>query len=181
VPFRRVVATTLIMTGDFNIRDNIWDLSFPHHSVISDDLMTIADLFNLELSFPTNCVPSRYLDSNSESNSVIDLIFLQSGSTKLNNHQIHPDLYLSSDYAPLSVMIAIEDENINEVKYSITKNSKKEANFVKKVLIAIKKIDISDLSNISKLEEVVNSLVSSINSAWNKNSKCVKITKHSKS
>jgi len=78
-------------------------------------------------------------------------------------------------------MIAIEDENINEVKYSIAKNSEEEANFVKEVLFAIKKIDISDLSNISKLEEVVNSLTSSINSAWNKNSKHVKITKHSKS
>jgi len=169
------------MTGDFNIRDNIWDLSFPHHSIISDDLMTIVDLFNLELSFPTNHVPTRYSDSNSRSNSVIDLMFLQSGSTKLNNHQIHPDLHLSSDHAPLSVTIAIEHENINEVKYSIAKNSEEEANFVKEVLIAIKKIDISDLSNISKLEEVVNSFMPSINFAWNKNSKHVKITKYSKS
>jgi len=78
-------------------------------------------------------------------------------------------------------MIAIEHENINEVKYSIAKNSEEEANFVKKVSIAIKKIDISDLSNISKLKEVVNSLASSINFAWNKNNKYVKITKHSKS
>jgi len=78
-------------------------------------------------------------------------------------------------------MIAIEHENINEVKYSIAKNSEEEANFVKKVSIAIKKIDISDLSNISKLKEVVNLLASSINFAWNKNNKYVKITKHSKS
>ena len=169
------------MTGDFNIRNNIWDPSFPHHSVISDDLMTIVDSFNLELSFPTNCVPTRYLDSNSGSNSVIDLMFLQSRLTKLNNHQIYSDLHLFSDHTPLLVMIAIEDENINEVKYSIAKNSKEKANFIKEVSIAIKKIDISDLSNISKLEEVVNLLISSINSAWNKNSKCVKITKHSKS
>ena len=169
------------MTGDFNIRDNIWDLSCPYHSVISDNLMIIVDLFNLELFFPTNHVPTRYLDLNSRSNSVIDLMFLRNGSTKLNNHQIHPDLHLSLDHAPLSVTIAIEDENINKVKYSIAKNSKEEANFVKKVLFAIKKINISDLSNISKLEEVVNSLTSSINFAWNKNSKCVKITKHSKS
>jgi len=44
------ISNLLIMTGDFNIRDNIWDLSFSHHSVISDDLMTIADSFNLELT-----------------------------------------------------------------------------------------------------------------------------------
>jgi len=78
-------------------------------------------------------------------------------------------------------MIAIEDKNINEVKYSIAKNSEEEANFIKEVSIAIKKINILDLSNISKLEEVVNLLASSINSAWNKNSKHVKIMKHSKS
>jgi len=108
-------------------------------------------------------------------------MFLQSGLTELNNHQIHPDLHLSLDHAPLSVTITIEHKNINEVKYSIAKNSKEEANFIKEVSIATKKIDISDLSNISKLEEVVNLLTSSINSVWNKNSKHVKITKHSKS
>ena len=61
-------------------------------------------------------------------------------------------------------MIAIKDENINEVKYSIAKNSEEEANFIKEVSIAIKTIDILNLSNISKLEEVINLLASSINS-----------------
>ena len=77
-------------------------------------------------------------------------------------------------------MIAIKDENINEVKYSIAKNSEEEASFVKNILLAIENIDISDLLNISKLEKVANSLVSRINFAWNKNGKCVKIMKHSK-
>ena len=73
-------------------------------------------------------------------------------------------MYLSSDHASLLVMIAIEDENINEFKYSIAKNSEEEANFIKEVSIAIKAIDILNLLNISKLEEVVNLLASSINS-----------------
>ena len=84
------INNLLIMTGDFNIRDCFWDPSFPYHSSISDDLFIIADLFNLELSMPTNHVPTRYLDMIEESNLVIDLIFLCNRSSKLNSHIIYP-------------------------------------------------------------------------------------------
>jgi len=70
------ILNLLIMTGDFNIRDSIWDPSFPHHSTFSNDLFTIADLFNLELLLPINHVPTKYLDSNTRANLVIDLMFL---------------------------------------------------------------------------------------------------------
>jgi len=70
------ILNLLILTGDFNIRDSIWDPSFPHYSAISDNLMIIADSFNLDLSFPTHHVLTRYSDTAGESNSVIDLIFL---------------------------------------------------------------------------------------------------------
>jgi len=70
------ISNLLIMTGDFNIRNSAWDPLFPHHSTFSDDLFIIADSFNLELSFPTNCVSTRYSDSDIRANSVIDLIFL---------------------------------------------------------------------------------------------------------
>ena len=56
------ILNLLIMTSDFNIRDSIWNLSFPYHSAISDDLITIADSFNLDLSFSTHYVPTRYSD-----------------------------------------------------------------------------------------------------------------------
>ena len=52
------------MTGDFNIHDSLWNLLFPHHSSISDNLLIIADSFNLELSNPTNQVLMRYSDMN---------------------------------------------------------------------------------------------------------------------
>jgi len=48
------IPNLLIMTSNFNIRDSIWDTSFPYHSSISDDLIIIADSFNLDLSIPTN-------------------------------------------------------------------------------------------------------------------------------
>ena len=85
------INNLLIMTGDFNIRDSLWDPSFSHHLSISDDLIIIANLFNLDLSIPTNPTLTRYSDTKGEANSVIDLMFLHSRSNKLNNHSIHPD------------------------------------------------------------------------------------------
>ena len=85
------INNLLIMTGDFNIRDQLWDPSFPHHAFISDDLFIITDLFNLDLSIPTNLVPTRYSNTTGESDSVIDLIFLCSGLNKPSNYVIHPE------------------------------------------------------------------------------------------
>ena len=85
------IPNLLIITGDFNIQDSIWDPSFPHYPSISDDLIIIAGSFNLDSSIPTNQVPTKYSDMVGESNSVINLMFLQSGSTELNNHLIYPN------------------------------------------------------------------------------------------
>ena len=70
------INNILVITGDFNIRDSLWDSSFPHHSSISDDLIIIADSFNLTLSMPTNPSPTRFSDTAGEANSVVDLMFL---------------------------------------------------------------------------------------------------------
>ena len=70
------INNVLIMTGDFNIRDRLWDPTFPHHSTISDDLFIIANSFNLSLSTATNPCPTRYSDVSGEVNSVLDLMFL---------------------------------------------------------------------------------------------------------
>ena len=69
------IYNLLIMTGNFNIRDSLWDPSFPHHSSISDNLIIIADSFNLELLLLTNSIFTRYSDTESELNLVIDLMF----------------------------------------------------------------------------------------------------------
>jgi len=85
------INQVILMTGDFNIRDNLWDPHFPFHSSISDDLIMIADSFDLVLSSPINPGPTRFSDTVRESDSVIDLMFLRYGSSKLDRHSIHPD------------------------------------------------------------------------------------------
>ena len=83
------INNLLIITGNFNIRDQSWNPSFPHHLLISNDLFVIADLFNLDLLISTNPTPTRYSDTVGKLNLVIDLMFLHSGLSKLNYHSIH--------------------------------------------------------------------------------------------
>ena len=85
------IDNVVLMIGDFNIRDSLWDSSFPFHSSLSDDLIMIADSFNLALSSPTNPCPTRSSDMAGESNSVINLIFLCYGSSELDQHSIIPE------------------------------------------------------------------------------------------
>ena len=113
------IDNVLVMTRDFNIRDSLWNTSFPHHSSISDDLLIIADSFNLALSSLTDPYPTRYSNTAGESNSTIDFMFLQYGSSDINQHSIYPDWYLTSDHALLSITISIVDEVVNTSKLSI--------------------------------------------------------------
>jgi len=165
------LSNLLIMTGDFNIRDSFWDPAFSHHSHLCDNLLIIADSFNLELLCPTNNVPTRYSDSDSGSNSTIDLMFLRSSSRELNSHSILPDSQLFSDHTPLIITIDIIEEYIDSFKFSIAKNSKEESRFIREVMCAIKSINADDLVNSFKLKETTSSLVSTIDHAWKANSK----------
>jgi len=70
------IDNVIVMTGDFNIRDSLWDSSFPYHSSVSNNLMIIADSFNLVLSTPIDSCPTIYSNMAGEANSVIDLMFL---------------------------------------------------------------------------------------------------------
>ena len=48
----------IIMTGDFNIRDNNWNLSYSHYSIHADIFMELVDFFGLGLSILVNQVPT---------------------------------------------------------------------------------------------------------------------------
>ena len=174
------IDNVLLMTGDFNIRDSLWDLSVPHHSSISDDFIIIADLFNFALSTPINPCPTRYSDTAGEANSVIDLMFLCYRSRELNQHSIHPNSRLFSDHASLSINISIDEEIVCTSKLSIPQKSKQETAFVEKVISDLKNLDTSNIANTKRLEHIVNQLEAIIEQAWTENAKKLRITKRSK-
>ena len=174
------VNNVLLMTGDFNIRDNLWDPSFPYHSSISDNLLMIADSFNLTLSSPTNPGPTRFSDTAGESNSVINLMFLQNGSDELDCHSILPDSRLSSDHAPLLIDIPICDEDIHTTKFVIPPGSEQEEEFIKDVIKNFKLLDTSNIGTVERLNHISDQLGSIIVQMWSKNAKKSRISKHSK-
>ena len=175
------IQNLLIMTGDFNIHDSLWNLLFPHHSSISDDLLIIADSFNLELSNPTNHVLTRYSDNEHDLNSVIDLMFLWNSTSELDNHLIHPDWRLSSNHMPLTITIPIVEKHINTSKWSIAKDSEEEATFIKGLTSSFRNINTSFILDITSLEWTVNAFTKAVEITWEKNAKTINITKHSKS
>ena len=139
----------LIMTGDFNIRDSLWDLLYPHHSTHGNFLIVIMNSFSLGMSYSTNPIPTRYSDNNQDLNSVIDLMFLRYGSEELDNHIIHPDWWLSLNHAPLTVTIPIVEKHIHNKKHSIVKGSVEEKFFIKDLIKDIKTIDMSNLTDFT--------------------------------
>ena len=163
------IINLLIIIGDFKIRDWSWDSSFPHHLSISDNLFIIADLFNLDLLLSTNPVSTRYSDTVGESDSVINLIFLYSRLSKLNNYSIYPEWQLTSDHVSLMVTIPIADKFVQSSKFLLPKKSEEEEAFVKEAISIIKSLDTSNLTNQESLEEVVNLFASKIEQAWNAN------------
>jgi len=174
------IDNVLIMTGDFNIRDSLWDPTFSHHSTISDDLFIIADSFNLTLSSTTNPCPTRYSDVPGEVNSVLDLMFLRSGSPELDSHHISSENRLSLDHAPLSVEIPIIEEIFQMSKFMIPPKSDHEKAFIDEVISNFKSLNTNNMDDVVKLDHVVKGIGHFIDQAWKGNAKKSRISKHSK-
>ena len=102
------------MAGDFNIRDSNWDYYFPFHSMYSDMLFEIADSFDLSILSLIQQIPTQYSNNDNNSDLVINLTFLCSNPTKLNNYNILSELQYPSDHTPLIINITIKEEFIQD-------------------------------------------------------------------
>ena len=116
----------IIITGDFNIRDSIWDSNFSFHSSYSNILLDIADLFFLAISKPLENFPTRFSDNDYNANLVLDLVFLCPSSPEFNCYCIHPEWRLLSDHAPITIDMPICKERILHTWQSLVKGSNKE-------------------------------------------------------
>jgi len=139
------ISNIIIMTGDFNIRDSLWDSNFPFHSIHSDMLFDIADSFSLALFSLTENFPTRFSDNNQNLNSVLDLVFTWPLSMEFNHHHIHPDWRLISDYTLITVDIHINDKNIPTKQHSLVKGSAKEKQFIEDLTRFIKNLNTSPI------------------------------------
>ena len=174
------IDNVLIMTGDFNIRNYSWDCNFHYHSIHKDILINIVNFFLLDLSKPTNCISTKYLDTQHESDLVIDFIFLRPNSSEYNNHSIYLEWHLTSDYILLTMNIAVPEENIQTKKHTIVKNRKEEDNFIIELIKAIKRLNTEDIQRKKVLENIIQSFTNCIERIWYKHLRIVNITKYSK-
>ena len=100
--------------------------------------------------------------------------------SELDNHSILPESRLSSDHTPLSIDIPISEEIIQTSKLTLAPKSDQETAFIHDTILKLKHLDTSNITDIEKLEQVVNQLGTIIDQAWTKNAKKSKISKHSK-
>ena len=102
-------------------------------------------------------------------------------SEELNNYFIYPNWQLASDHAPLTITIPITEEHIQTKKRTIVKDSEEEKTFVNNLIKVIKDIDTSVLSKVNSFKNAIFAITYAIDELWEKNSKIVNISKHSKS
>ena len=76
-------------------------------------------LLNLKLSSFIHQVSTCYTDNHNNSNSVIDLLFLQLNSVEINNHFILPDSQHPLDLSQIrySLVVILELNGVSEVQY----------------------------------------------------------------
>jgi len=146
---------TVVITGNFNIRNNNWDPNYPHHSIYTEDLFTVAESLGLDLSPPLNPSPTRFADNLHDTNSVIDLVFINPNNPGFSQHSLHSELHRPSDHVPFIIEVGINKTNIDNSFWSICKDSEEEKNFIKAITDNILALDTTNITSKENLETIV--------------------------
>ena len=176
----RNISNTIVMIGDFNIRDSNWDPNVHYHSIHTEDLMFITDYLDLELATPINPGPTRFMDNQRDSNSILDLVFMNPNNSGFNKHILKPEIRLPSDHVPLFIEVSIKKENIDFIFQALKKDSDNKIAFVNDIIKGVKSIDTLNLKNQKDILRCVTAFSSTVKDAWSTHSTTKRITKHSK-
>ena len=168
------------MTDDFNIRNNNQDPNYPHYSIHTKDLVTLAKSLGLDLSPPLNPSPTRFADNPYDTNSIIDLVFINPNNPGFGQYSLHPELHRPSDHVPLIIEVGINESNIDNSIWSICKDSEEEKNFIKVITDNILALGTSNIMSKENLETTVQRLANIFNNAQYFQAKKKHIMKHSK-
>ena len=171
---------TVVMTGDFNIRNNDWDPNYLHYSAHTEDLFTLVESLGLDLSLPINPSPTRFADNPRDTNSVIDLAFINPNNSGFGQYSLYPELRRFSDYVPLIIEVGINETYIDNSFWSICKDREEEMNFIKAITDNTLALDTSNITSKENLETIVQRLANIFNEAWYSQAKKKHIMKHSK-
>jgi len=107
-------------------------------------------------------------------------MFLRLESLEHDNHTIHSNWRLTSDYTPLTINISIFEEHTQTRRQMLVKNSEEEEYFLNELSEAIKEINTKNIQSKEVIKLVVQSFTSHTDRIWYKHLKIVNITKHAK-
>jgi len=169
------IPNLLYIGEDFNIRDAEWNPSVSSHPAAGQALVDLTDSLGLVHSLPELPVPTHYSDTDSHTNSVIDLIFLGMSSAQVL-HRIEPDLRWPLDYAPLIVDLPISPENIHFSRKVLKCDSDKENNFLSSVTIGLHALNFSRLDSVDDLNLLSKAVSRVISNAWDANARNITVT-----
>jgi len=79
-------------------------------------------------------------------------MFLYYNSSELDQHSILPESRLSSDHAPLTVIIPLSEEIVQMSKLTLTPKSDQESEFIKDIILKFKDLGTTSIKDIDKLE-----------------------------
>jgi len=142
--------------------------------------MSIADSLDLKLATPINPGPTRFADNQHNTNSVLDLVFMNPNNPDFNKQTLNPDIRLPSDHVPLIIEVGIKEENVDITFKAIKKNSKEEEAFIRDLVKGVRNIDMSEMKNQLDIQKCAAKLEKIFKDVWSTHSMTKRITKHSK-
>jgi len=115
----------------------------------------LAKSLGLDLSPSFNPGPTRFIDNLCDTNSVIDLVFINPNNLGFGQHSFHPELHRPSDHVPLIIEVGINETNIDKFFWSICKDSEEEKNFIKAITDNILTLNTTNITSKENLETIV--------------------------